>query len=642
MSDHAENVATPPPARDDAPTAASSGTPGLHAGAVEGPGTIIGHYKILQLIGEGGFGNVYMAQQNEPVKRRVALKIVKPGMDTKQVIGRFESERQALAMMDHPNIARVFDAGTTATGRPYFVMELVKGMPITAYCDTSRLSTRERLELFVSVCQAVQHAHLKGIVHRDLKPSNVLVTMHDERPVAKVIDFGIAKAMNQDLTERTVFTEFRAFVGTPEYMSPEQAAMSGLDVDSRTDIYSLGVLLYELVSGSKPFSSEELRSAGMAEIQRKIREDEPPRPSTRVGKGTRSGSAEAAKTPAGSGGPSSTTAEEIAKHRRTDVGTLRRQLAGDLDWIVMKAMEKDRARRYETANAMAEDIRRYLASEPILARPPSTVYRLRKFARRNRMGLAAGTGVAAAVLLTLVALAYGLSEARSERDHTAQHETETRAKMLLSSMNAVRTYTADNVRPALAVAGSGDKNAKTPDYNASFVREMVPGFSARQVFANFRDAKKPDGSPGPYANFVYKEASPNPTNKDNLADEFEKSLVDKFVRDGELTELSGTTPRAGSNVYYIARPMVIKDAKCIDCHNTRETAPPGQIAMYEKDGYSGGYGWKMGQVVAAQVVYVPVMRGFQSETRMINGILVAAAGLLLVGGAASVVVLRRA
>ncbi len=652
-SEHDSHPSSPSAA--DLPTAAFSSAPhsGVTPPGLEGPGTIIGHYKILQLIGEGGFGNVYMAQQTEPVKRRVALKIVKPGMDTKQVIGRFESERQALAMMDHPNIARVYDAGTTATGRPYFVMELVKGVPITEYCDSAQLSTRERLDLFISVCQAVQHAHLKGIVHRDLKPSNVLVTLHDERPVVKVIDFGIAKAMNQDLTDRTVFTEFKQFIGTPEYMSPEQAAMSGLDVDSRTDIYSLGVLLYELMAGSTPFSSEELRSAGMAEIARIIKEDEPQRPSTRVERATKISTGSGGTRGGGGGGgggvgtksgPKSTTAALIAKHRRTDPGTLRRQLAGDLDWIVMKAMEKDRSRRYETASAMADDIRRFLANEPILARPPSTLYRLRKFARRNRVGFAASAGVAIAVLLTLIALTYGLSEARTERDRTVQHETETRAKMLLSSMNAIRTYTADNVRPALAVLASGNKDAKTPDYNAHFVQEMVPGFSARKVFANFRDAKRPDGSAGPYSTFVYKEASPNPSNRDNLADDFEKSLVEKFKADPQLPELSDTIDRAGSGgrVYYIARPMVIKDAKCIVCHDTVANAPPGQVEMYGKDGWTGGYNWKLGDTVAAQIVYVPVSHAFQTDSGVLNKVLIAAAAVLLLGGIGSLFMLRRA
>jgi serine/threonine protein kinase len=606
----------------------------------EGPGTVIGVYKILQLIGEGGFGSVYMVQQSHPVKRKLAMKIVKPGMDSKQVVGRFEGERQALAMMDHPNIARVFDAGTTGTGRPFFVMELVKGAPITQFCDEARLGMRERLELFIAVCHAVQHAHHKGIVHRDLKPSNVLVTLHDDAPVVKVIDFGIAKAMNQDLTDQTVFTEFKQFIGTPEYMSPEQAAMSGLDVDSRTDIYSLGVLLYELMTGSTPLSAEELRSAGMDEIQRKIKEDEPPRPSTRIGEATRIGTKGSSKTPTSHGG--TTTAETIAKFRRTDPSALRKLLAGDLDWIVMKAMEKDRTRRYDTASALADDIRRYLVNEPILARPPSAAYRLRKFARRNRLAIGAAGGVLSALLLTVVALGYGLTEARRERDRTAEFATETRAKMLLSSLNAVRQYTADNVRPALAVAGSGDKAAKLPDYNANFVQEMVPGFAARQVFKFFRDAKTSDGAAGPYATFLYKEASPNPTNKDDLADDLERGLVTKFVADSKLTEVSDTIERNGSRVFYIARPMVIKDTKCIACHDRVDNAPPGQIAMYGKDGWAGGYGWKMGDVVAAQMVYVPVSEAFRSKTGAWSQTLFLAAGMLVLAGGVSLVLLRKA
>ncbi|MHC5022445.1 MAG: serine/threonine-protein kinase, partial [Planctomycetota bacterium] len=286
----------------------------------EGPGSRIGRYKILQEIGEGGFGVVYMAQQLEPVKRKVALKVIKLGMDSKQVIGRFEAERQALAMMDHPNIAKVLDAGATDTGRPYFVMELVKGIPITEYCDSNGLSARQRLELFVLVCSAVQHAHQKGIIHRDIKPSNVMVTLHDGTPVPKVIDFGIAKATNQELTQKTVFTEFRQFLGTPEYMSPEQAEMSGLDVDTRTDIYALGVLLYELLTGSTPFEPQSLQSAAYGEIQRIIREVEPPKPSTRV----------------------STMGEQlatVAKRRDTEPAALRRLIRGDLDWIVMRAIE---------------------------------------------------------------------------------------------------------------------------------------------------------------------------------------------------------------------------------------------------------------------------------------------------------------
>ena len=334
----------------------------------EGPGTRIGPYKILQQIGEGGFGVVYMAEQEEPVQRRVALKIIKLGMDTKQVIARFEAERQALAMMEHPNIAKVFEAGATETGRPYFVMELVKGITITEYCDRNNLKTRQRLDLFLQVCSAIQHAHQKGVIHRDIKPSNVLVTLHDTRPVPKVIDFGIAKATSRRLTEKTLFTEFRHFVGTPEYMSPDQAEISGLDIDTRTDIYSLGVLLYELLTGTTPFDSATLRKAAYGEIQRILREVEPPKPSTRL----------------------DTLAEEgtdIAKRRRGEPGALSRLMRGDLDWIVMKAIEKDRTRRYQSASEFAADVQRYLQKQPVLAGPPSVIYKFRKFVLRHQLGV---------------------------------------------------------------------------------------------------------------------------------------------------------------------------------------------------------------------------------------------------------------
>jgi serine/threonine protein kinase len=616
-------------------------------GMLEGAGSQIGPYKILQLIGEGGFGYVFMAQQLHPVKRKVALKIVKPGMDSKQVVGRFETERQALALMDHPNIARVYDAGTTPTGRPYFVMELVRGEPITTYCDAANLTTRERMDLFVHVCHAVQHAHMKGIVHRDLKPSNVLVTLHDGTPVVKVIDFGIAKAMNQELTDQTVFTEFKQFVGTPEYMSPEQAAMSGLDVDSRTDIYSLGVLLYELMSGVTPFDSEKLRSAGLAEVQRIIREDEPPRPSTRVSRtGTRGSGAtrgtgrDGAKTRIhGVGDSKSTTAADVARHRRTDPRSLRRLLSGDLDWIVMKAMEKDRTRRYDTASAMADDIRRHLNDEPIVARPPSAAYRLRKFAKRNRVALGAAGGVLFALLLTLAALGYGLVEVSRQRDKTAERETVTRAEMLLSAMNSVRKYTANNVRPVLQAQMDGAE-ATRAGYNLHFVREMVPGFSARQVYANFRENPQ-------YKDFVYKEASPNPTNRENLADTFEEEIVKKFASERELKEVSGIRVMGGGDGvggvrnFYIARPMVIADAKCLDCHTTPEVAPPKQVELYGQGGWKGGYGWKMNQVIAAQVVYVPVSEAFRSESRLNMRLLGAVAGVCLLGGLVSVLLLTR-
>jgi WD40 repeat protein/serine/threonine protein kinase len=352
----------------------------------EGPGTVIGPYKLLEQIGEGGFGVVFMAEQTQPLRRKVALKIVKPGMDTRQVVARFEAERQALARMDHPHIARVLDAGATETGRPYFVMELVRGIPITDFCDANKLTPRQRLELFIPVCQAVQHAHQKGIIHRDLKPSNVLVTLHDGVPVIKVIDFGIAKALGEPLTDRTLFTGFAQMLGTPRYMSPEQAELSGLDVDTRSDIYSLGVLLYELLTGTAPLDGERLRGLGYDELRRLIREEEAPRPSTRV-----STLGEAAVT--------------VSANRQSDPKQLSRFLRGELDWIVMKALEKDRSRRYETASALAADVQRYLADEAVEACPPSALYRLRKLARRHRGVLLTATVVAAVVVLAVTALA---------------------------------------------------------------------------------------------------------------------------------------------------------------------------------------------------------------------------------------------
>jgi WD40 repeat protein/serine/threonine protein kinase len=358
----------------------------------EGPGTVIGPYKLLQQIGEGGFGVVYMAEQQEPVRRKVALKIIKPGMDTKEVIARFESERQALALMDHPNVARVFDASSTESGRPYFVMELVRGVPITEFCDKNHLPAEGRLQLFRAVCLAVQHAHQKGIIHRDIKPSNILVTLHDGQPVPKVIDFGVAKATAQRLTERTLFTAYGQMVGTPAYMSPEQAEMSGLDIDTRSDIYSLGVLLYELLTGTTPLEDKRLRQAGYAEMQRLIREEEPPRPSTRF---------------SSLGG----AATILAGNRGTDVKHLAQLLRGDLDWIVMKALEKDRNRRYETPSAFAADVERFLHNEAILARPPSALYRLRKFARRNRAAMLMSALVALLLLLGIIGTTIGLVRA---------------------------------------------------------------------------------------------------------------------------------------------------------------------------------------------------------------------------------------
>ncbi len=429
-------------------------------------GTVIGRYKLLEKIGEGGFGDVYMAEQEEPVRRRVALKIIKPGMDTRQLLARFEAERQALAMMDHPNIARVFDAGETPAGRPYFVMELVRGEAITAYCDEHRLSARERIELLVPVCQAVQHAHQKGVIHRDLKPGNVLVSLHDERPVPKIIDFGIAKAMDRPLTERTLFTEFRQFVGTPAYMSPEQAGRSGLDIDTRSDVYSLGVVLYELLTSTTPFDGQTLRQSAYEEMQRIIREVDPPRPSTRLGSLTRAARSREDRT-----------AERVADLRRTDAQTLRRMLTGELDWIAMKCLEKDRTRRYDSAGDLARDLERYLRDEPVAAGPPSAGYRLRKLARRHRAALAVSAVVVAAVLGGL-----GLSIAGFVAANRARGEAEANAQQALRAADkaeAINAFLLD----MLATADPMHRNERNVT-----VREVLDE-AARKVSQGQMDAQ---------------------------------------------------------------------------------------------------------------------------------------------------------
>ncbi len=372
-------------------------------------GMTIGPYKLIERIGEGGMGAVWVASQAQPIKRKVAVKLIKAGMDSAQVLARFEAERQALAMMDHPNIARVLDGGMTTQGRPYFAMEYVKGVPLTEYCDQAKLSVKERLELFLPICHAVQHAHQKGIIHRDLKPSNILVCLFDGKPVPKVIDFGLAKAMHQSLTDRSHFTAHGMMVGTPLYMSPEQAELNNLDIDTRADVYALGVILYELLTGSTPLEEAQMREAAYGEVLRLIKEVDPPKPSTRLS--------------------GSESLPSVAAQRNIDPRHLTRSITGDLDWVVMKALEKERTRRYDTANGLAEDIRRHLSDEPVSAGPPSTTYRMRKFIRRNRVGVIAASATAIALLFGVVGTTCGMMWALSEQQEAVQaREAESKAK----------------------------------------------------------------------------------------------------------------------------------------------------------------------------------------------------------------------
>jgi serine/threonine protein kinase/tetratricopeptide (TPR) repeat protein len=431
----------------------------------ERPGTVIGPYKLLQQIGEGGMGTVWMAEQSQPVQRKVALKVIKAGMDSRQVIARFEAERQALAMMDHVNISRVFDGGATEAGRPYFVMELVHGVPITKYCDDNRLTPRERLELFVPVCQAIQHAHQKGIIHRDIKPFNVMVTLYDGKPVPKVIDFGVAKAIEQRLTERTLSTQYGTMVGTLEYMSPEQAEMDALGVDTRSDIYSLGVLLYELLTGSTPLTHKRLKEADYAEVLRMIKEEEPPRPSTRLS-------------------DSGETLTSISAQRHMEPAKLRELVRGELDWIVMKALDKDRNRRYETASGLAADVRRHLNDEPVQACPPSPGYRLRKFARRNKGPVLAASLVLMALVAGIIGTTWGMlratvaeAEAVQEAGEKTTALDEKEAALATAMANEIRAKAAqkdaqENLKDAIAAVDQ--MLTRVGDQRLKFVPQMEP------------------------------------------------------------------------------------------------------------------------------------------------------------------------
>ncbi len=422
---------------------------------IEGPGAKIGHYELLELIGEGGMGLVYLAEQKEPVRRRVALKIVKLGMDTKQVVTRFEAERQTLAILEHPNIAHVFDAGTTEAGRPYFVMEYVKGMSITKYCDKQKLSVEERLELFRQVCEGVHHAHQKGIIHRDIKPSNILVSIHGDRPVPKIIDFGIAKAITQPLVEKTSYTEQGQLLGTPEYMSPEQAEMAYQDIDTRSDIYSLGVVLYELLAGVPPFDAKRLREGGIDHIQQVICEEQPKTPSARL-------------TSLGD------KAKRIAESRRTQIITLTRRLHRELEWIPMKAMRKDRTRRYRSASELADDIQNYFTGAPLIAGPESTVYRTRKFVRKHAGSVAMVALVAVAIVLGLVASIFMGCRAEQARKQEAAMRAQVE-QALIRAENAEKAAKdkSEELRRTLYVNSIQLAEAKYGEANIRHVRELL-------------------------------------------------------------------------------------------------------------------------------------------------------------------------
>ena len=470
----------------------------------EQPGTVVaGRYKLLEAIGEGGMGTVWVAEQTQPVRRKVALKLIKPGMDSKSVLARFEAERQALAVMDHPNIAKVLDGGLTDTGRPFFVMEYVKGVPITEYCDATRLSVPERLQLFVEVCQAVQHAHQKGIIHRDLKPSNILVAPYDGRPVPKVIDFGLAKAMHQSLTERTLHTDHETVLGTPLYMSPEQAHLNNLDIDTRSDLYSLGVLLYELLTGTTPLEKRRLKQAAWEEVRRIIREEEPPRPSTRL--------------------TSSQALPSLAAGRQIEPARLTKLVRGELDWIVMKALEKDRNRRYETANGFALDVQRYLAGEPVLAAPPSARYRLRKFARKHRAAL---TTAVAMILLLLAGAAISTWQAvRALRAEAAARaaEQDAEARRAEAERQTSRAEAGEKLASERLVQVDAEKKKAEEEKQ---IAQSVRDFLQNKLLAQ-ADAWIQAGAP-PQTGGLSPEAKANPTIRE-LLDRAAKELVPEKI-----------------------------------------------------------------------------------------------------------------
>jgi len=442
----------------------------------------IGAFRIVDTLGEGGMGVVYLAEQLHSVRRLAALKVIKPGMDSRAVLARFEAERQALAMMDHPSVARVYEAGTTEDARPYFAMEFVQGEPITKYCDHRRLTTRDRLELFIRIGQGVQHAHQKGVIHRDLKPGNVLVAEHDGRPLPKIIDFGVAKATQKELNEHAVFTEQGQLLGTPEYMSPEQAGLNLQDVDTRTDVYSLGVMLYELLTGTLPFDPKSLRSAGLAEIQRIIREVEPPKPSTRLSGATKPRSHEATKggqkeTPL----PGCPPVDQIARDRGTEPRHLSRQLRGDLDWIVMKCLEKDRTRRYDGPSALVEDIQKFLSHEPVSAGPPTVGYRLRKYARRHRGTLAAAAGI-------FLALTGGLTVSLGLYFRLRETNAQLRRQLVRAdAMTQVTLDVFEGVKPAVARGRSAEMLRDIMD---DWVRRIDSGRLAEAPEAELTIRKK--------------------------------------------------------------------------------------------------------------------------------------------------------